>query len=271
MSGILSGRVAIITGAASGIGRATALLFAREGARLVIADRAAAIADTADLIRAEGGEAHAIEADAGQEADVAALVADAVRRFGGLDIAFANAGITGTAPGGFFDASPEQWAEVLRINLIGPFLMVKHAAPKIAERGGGAIIATASVAGLRSGAGPAPYSASKAGVINLVQTAAQQLAGTGVRVNAICPGLIETGMTRPIYEHARAEGKEGRLGMLNPMRRGGEPEEIAATALFLASTAASYVNGQAVVVDGGLSSSHPSSAGWVERALARSE
>ncbi len=121
----------------------------------------------------------------------------------------------------------------------------------------GSIICTASVAGLRSGAGCLPYSASKAGVISLVQTAANQLSGTGVRINAICPGLIETGMTRPIFDQARARGSERKIGQLNPLRRAGAPEEIAQTALFLASDAASYVNGQAIAVDGGLSSSHP--------------
>jgi NAD(P)-dependent dehydrogenase (short-subunit alcohol dehydrogenase family) len=125
------------------------------------------------------------------------------------------------------------------------------------QRGGGSIICTASVAGLRSGAGGAAYSASKAGVINLVQSAAQQLTGSGIRVNAICPGLIETGMTAPIYELARATGQEERVGELNPLGRGGAPEEIARAALFLASDESSYVNGTALVVDGGLSSSHP--------------
>jgi NAD(P)-dependent dehydrogenase (short-subunit alcohol dehydrogenase family) len=125
------------------------------------------------------------------------------------------------------------------------------------QRGGGSIICTASVAGLRSGAGGAAYSASKAGVINLVQTAAQQLSGSGVRVNAICPGLIETGMTQPMYDMARERGQAGRIGELNPLKRGGEAKEIAQAALFLASDESSYVNGSALVVDGGLSSSHP--------------
>jgi len=141
--------------------------------------------------------------------------------------------------------------------LIGPFLAIKHGAPHLKARGGGSIICTASVAGLRAGAGGAAYSASKAGVINLVQSASQQLSGTGVRVNAICPGLIETGMTRPIYDLARERGKADRLGELNPLARGGEPDEIAKAALFLASDESSYVNGQALVVDGGLSTSHP--------------
>ena len=124
-------------------------------------------------------------------------------------------------------------------------------------RSKGSIICTASVAGLRSGAGGSPYSASKAGVISLVQTTAYQLTGTNVRINAICPGLIETGMTRPIFDQARARGTEQKIGQLNPLRRPGAPIEIAYMALFLASDEASYVNGQAFPVDGALSSSHP--------------
>jgi NAD(P)-dependent dehydrogenase (short-subunit alcohol dehydrogenase family) len=258
MSGVLTGKVAIVTGAASGIGRASALLFAREGAAVVVADVAPSLAETAEAIEREQGRVVALRADAGSEADVIALVERASATFGGLDIFFANAGITGGVLGGYFDATPEIWMETLRVNLVGAFLAVKHGAPAIQERGGGAILCTASVAGLRAGAGPAPYSASKAGVINLVQTAAQELAGTGVRVNAICPGLIETNMTRFAYDEARAAGKEERIGRLNPLLRGGEPEEIAAAALFLASPAGSYINGHALVVDGGLSSSHPS-------------
>lgn len=257
MTGVLEGKVAIVTGAASGIGRATSLLFAAEGARVVAADVAEMVHSTVEEIRGQGGTAEGVCVDAGSEPDVEALIRRAVDQFGSLDVFYANAGTAGKVAGGYFDATPEDWLETLRINLVGPFLAVKHAAPKIAESGGGAIICTASVAGLRSGAGPAPYSASKAGVINLVQTAAQQLAGMGVRINAICPGLIETGMTRRTYESARAAGKEHKIGQLNPLGRGGEPEEIAAAALFLASPASSYVNGQALVVDGGLSSSHP--------------
>lgn len=246
-------KVVVVTGAASGIGRASARLFGEAGARVVACDISAAVEETvADM----GDRAVALAMDAGEEADVARAVALACERFGGIDIFYANAGISGGASG-IFETSAALWAEVLRVNLIGPALAIKHAAPRIAERGGGAILCTASVAGLRSGAGGAAYSASKAGVINLVQTAAQQLSTSNVRVNSICPGLIETGMTQRAFEHAREVGKEDRLGRLNPLRRAGAPEEIARVALFLASAAASYVNGQAWVVDGGLSSSHP--------------
>ena len=146
---------------------------------------------------------------------------------------------------------------VLRVNLVGPALAIKHAAPVMARHGAGAITCTASVAGLRAGAGPAAYSASKAGLINLVKVSALELAGSNVRVNAICPGLTETGMTQSVFDYAREAGKIDRVGRLNPLRRGAQPEELAKVALFLASDDASYVNGQAVAVDGGLSSSHP--------------
>lgn len=194
--------------------------------------------------------------DAGNEEDVLRTIALACDSFGGLDIMFANAGISG-GMANIFNTDVSLFSEVLRVNLIGPFLAIKHGAPRIAERGGGAIILTASVAGIRSGAGSPAYSASKAGVINLAQVSAQQLSGSNVRVNAICPGLTETGMTQSVFDYAREAGKIDRVGRLNPLRRGAQPEELAKVALFLASDDASYVNGQAVAVDGGLSSSHP--------------
>ncbi len=252
----LEGRTALITGAASGIGRASAKLFADEGANLILFDRAEEVHETARMVTDAGGKALTLIGDAGEERDVEAAVAHAVKEYGGLDIAFANAGVSGGLTA-LADQTGEFWLNLLRINLVGPFLVVKHASKAMAAKGKGSIICTASVAGLRSGAGGAPYSASKAGVISLVQTSSQQLAGTGIRVNAICPGLIETGMTAPMFDRARERGSEAKLGQLNPLRRAGQPVEIAKAALFLASDDASYVNGQAIVVDGGLSSSHP--------------
>jgi NAD(P)-dependent dehydrogenase (short-subunit alcohol dehydrogenase family) len=255
--GRLSGKRAIITGAASGIGRASLLLFAREGARVLAVDREVAALDAAVTeAAAAGGAALALAADAGDEASVADVVRRCVTEWGGVDAVFANAGVSGgRIP--LLEQTVEQWQEILRVNLIGPWLMIKHAAPAMIGQGGGSIVCTASVAALRANAGGSPYSASKAGVVSLIQTAANALLGTGVRVNAICPGLIETGMTRPIFDLARARGTESRIGQLNPLQRHGRPDEIAAAALFLASDESSYVNGQAFAVDGGLSSTHP--------------
>ncbi len=208
------------------------------------------------LIAAEGGQALAHAADVGDEAAVRAYLDKAREAFGGLDVVYANAGVSGGLTP-LLEQSVELWTETLRVNLIGPFLAIKHAAPAMIEKGGGAIVLTASVAGLRASAGGSPYAASKAGVISLAQTAANALSGTGVRVNAICPGLIETGMTKPVFDRARERGTQDKIGQLNPLKRAGQPHELAAMGLFLLSDEASYVNGQAFPVDGGLTASMP--------------
>jgi NAD(P)-dependent dehydrogenase (short-subunit alcohol dehydrogenase family) len=255
--GRLDGKRAIVTGAASGIGRAAAIRMAEEGASVLVVDVAeAGLAETEAAIEAAGGRAIAQAVDASEEAAVAAVVDRCVREWGGLEAMFANAGVTGPFEA-FFDLTADDWRRVVEVNLIGPFLAIKHAARVMRPAGHGSIVCTASVAGIRSGAGPTPYSATKAGVINMVRTTANQLAGTGVRVNAVCPGLIETGMTQPIFELARAAGKEHKIGQLNPLKRAGLPVEVATVVAFLASDDASYLNGQAIAVDGGLSSSHP--------------
>lgn len=252
----LEGKSVIITGAASGIGRAAALLFAAEGAKLIAVDRAEAVHDTAEQARQQGGTAQAMIADAGSEDDVKAMIAKAIASHGRLDALWANAGISGgLLP--LAEQSVEHWQDVLRINLIGPFLAIKHAMPHMIAQGAGALLCTASVAGLKAGASGHPYAASKAGVISLVQTTAYSLSGTGVRINAICPGLIETGMTKPVFDGARARGTEHKIGQLNPLKRAGQPHELATMGLFLLSDEASYVNGQAIAVDGGLSASMP--------------
>ncbi|EJF65174.1 NAD(P)-binding protein [Dichomitus squalens LYAD-421 SS1] len=265
----LKGKVCIITGVGSlkGIGRATALLFAHEGARhLYLADY-----DPTNLpeLKSTIGKAYpdvkvtVQQADAADEAAVAGLCKQALHDEGRLDVFFANAGI---APFALIeDLEAKQFIETMRVNSLSCLLAVKHASAAMKqtnpsrgkEYSGGSIILTASVAGLRSGAGSTDYSASKAAVNSIAQTAVYQLQRTDIRVNTICPGLIETGMTVGVFEPARARGNEGKIGQLNPLGRYGLPQEIAYVALFLASDESSYVNGQAWAVDGGLSSSHP--------------
>jgi NAD(P)-dependent dehydrogenase (short-subunit alcohol dehydrogenase family) len=254
--GRLEGKSVIITGAGSGIGRAASLLFTKEGARLIAVDRSDSVKETAKLVSDAGGIVEAVTADAGSENDVKSFIAKAVSKYGKLDVIWANAGISGgLVP--LADQTVDHWQEILRINLIGPFLAIKYAMPHMTAQKHGAIICTASVAGLKSGASGHPYAASKAGVISLVQTTAYSLSGTGVRINAVCPGLIETGMTKPIFDNARERGTDGKIGQLNPLKRAGQPHELAAMGLFLASDEASYVNGQAFPVDGGLTASMP--------------
>jgi NAD(P)-dependent dehydrogenase (short-subunit alcohol dehydrogenase family) len=256
VSGTLQGKVAVVTGAGSGIGRASARLFAAEGARVLAADLSESVDETVRAIVAAGGQAIARRVDVSKPAEVTAMIEAAKQEFGGLDVVYANAGISG---GGerLLQITPEMFQQVLGVNLLGVFYTVQAAAAHMVEQRKGSLIMTASVAGMRANAAGIPYSASKAGVISLAQTIANDLRGTGVRINAICPGLIETGMTQPVFDYARARGNEGRLGQLCLLARAGAPEEIAKVALFLASDAASYVHGQAIPVDGGLSSTHP--------------
>ena len=254
--GRLEGKSVIITGAGSGIGRAAALLFTKEGAKLIAVDRSEAVKDTVERVRKAGGTAEAVMADAGSEKDVIGFIDKALSAYGRLDAIWANAGISGgLVP--LAEQTVEHWQEILRINLIGPFLAIKYAMPHMIAQKSGAIVLTASVAGLKSGASGHPYAASKAGVISLVQTTAYSLSGTGVRINAVCPGLIETGMTKPLFDNARQRGTEQKNGQHNPLKRAGQPHELAAMGLFLASDEASYVNGQAIPVDGGLTASMP--------------
>ncbi|KAJ2986006.1 hypothetical protein NUW58_g2762 [Xylaria curta] len=264
----VEGKVVIITGANSmmGIGRATAHLFAEGGAKAVyICDydsknlethkrEITSLYPTVDI--------HVRQFDAADEKAVKDVVDHAIGKYGRLDVFFANAGIIGPV-GAFMDINKDDFMKVLDTNTASVFLAAKFAAPAMMKTSpektsaSGSIIGTASVAGLRSNAGPAPYSASKAAVVSLAQSISYQLAGTGIRINSICPGLIETGMTAPTFESARARGTEGKIGQLNPLKRAGVADEVARVVLFLGSDEASYVNGQAWAVDGGLSAGHP--------------
>ena len=254
--GKLDGRVAIVTGGASGIGEATVKLFHAEGARVVAAD----VQDARGKRLAEELGAGVVyqHADVSQEADVKALVDRVVGEFGRLDCLFNNAGFVGAR--GPIDTIPvDEFDLTLGVLLRGVFLGMKHAAPVMKQQGSGSIISTASVAGLQAGFGPHPYSAAKAAVVQLTRTVATELGESGVRVNCICPGGIAT----PLLASAFGEG-EAALGTLRnllalaqPIRRPGLPEDIARAALWLASDDASFVNGQAIVVDGGLTSGRP--------------
>lgn len=245
----LAGKVALITGAGSGMGRAAAALFAREGAKVAAVDiNAAAAQETAAAIVGEGGDAFALRVDVANSEDARSMCDETVRRYGGLDIEYNNAGIEGE--GGFLaQLSEEAFDRVISINLRGVWLGMKYAMPHLIKRGGGAIINTASVAGIVGIKGAAAYCAAKAGVIALTRVGAIEYGRYQIRVNCICPGVIDT----PMVERVSGQGgvtaqANDRLSLLG---RIGKAEEIARTALFLASDDAPFATGAPFVIDGG--------------------
>jgi len=252
MTGMLDGKVALVTGGGNGIGRETALLFAREGARVAVADYEAESArDTVALINGSGGQAISLSGDVTVAAQVQAMLDGVIAAYGRLDCAFNNAGIAGHQ----VDASGQlthEWSEasfdrMIQVNLKGVWLCMKHEIPVLRAGGGGAIVNTASIAGLLGLRTSSAYVAAKHGVIGLTKTAAVEYAEEGIRVNAVCPGYIATRMTAPTRE-TRAEAIIART----PMRRYGEPREIAEMVVWPCSARASYVTGAAYEVDGGL-------------------
>ncbi len=248
----LTGRVAVITGAGTGIGRATALLFAREGAKVVVnyAHSEDEANEVVQKIKAFGGEAFAIKADVSKEAEVKKMIDETIKKYKKIDILFNNAGIELQKP--ITLTSEEEWDRVLAINLKGMFLCSKHAIPKMEANKKGVIINTASVAGLVGSANLSAYCASKGGVVLLTKTLALELAHQNIRVNCICPGAIETPMIRRFIEQSPDPKEfEQQLNDMHPLGRMGRPEEIAQAALFLASDESSFITGHALAVDGG--------------------
>ena len=243
---MLKGKVAIVTGGASGIGRATAILFAREGAKIVIADyNPKGSQETREMIKEEGGKATFIETDVSKPGDVERMVEETVRIYGRLDILFNNAGIGETAK--VTEASLDHWERVLAINLRGVFLGCKYAIPKMIENGGGSIIDNASILAEVGFSEAAAYSASKHGVVGLTKTIALDYAADGIRANTVCPGFIRTPMVTEGLDQQTREY----IATLHPLARMGEPEEVAEAALFLASERSSFITGTCLFVDGG--------------------
>lgn len=246
------GKVALVTGGGSGIGRATSLTFAREGATVVVADaNAEGGEETVRMIQEAAGTATFVYADVSKAFEVEALVTHVVEVYGTLDCAFNNAGISGGGHRQTHEYPEEVWDQVISINLTGVWLCMKYEIPQMLKQRGGVIVNTASIAGLvGSRMGSAAYSASKHGVIGLTKTAALEYATQGIRVNCVCPGVIRSPMSEPLLRAAPEQEREAIAR--HPIGRLGHPQEIAEVVVWLCSEAAAFVTGHPMVVDGGL-------------------
>ncbi|TKD71284.1 SDR family NAD(P)-dependent oxidoreductase [Pseudalkalibacillus hwajinpoensis] len=244
----LQDKVAIVTGGGGGIGRATALRFASEGAKVVVSDiHAESGEESVDQITKMGGDAIFVRTDTSMEGDMKALVEECEKQYGGLDIFFNNAGVSNEEVK-LVDISVDEWDRVVSINLKGVFMGMKYAIPAMEKRNGGAIVNTSSLLGFKGKKYMAPYNASKGGVITLTKNAALEYGAKNIRVNAVCPGVIDTNIVTPWKEDDR---KWPIISKANALKRVGQPEEIANAVLFLVSDEASYVTGTSLLVDGG--------------------
>jgi NAD(P)-dependent dehydrogenase (short-subunit alcohol dehydrogenase family) len=251
MSQLLEGKVALITGGTSGIGRATAVAFAREGATVVVSGRREKEGqETVQLVLAIGGHARFVAADVSDEKQVAALVDKVVATFGRLDVAFNNAGIEGV-PAPISDATAAQYNQIFDINVKGVFLSMKYEIPAMLKTGGGAIVNTASVLGSVAVPGFGLYSATKHAVLGLTKAAALEVAGQGLRINAVSPAAIETDMVKRTFGNDSESPERKHLAAAHPVGRLGLPEEIASAVVYLCSPQASFVTGTDLHVDGG--------------------
>jgi NAD(P)-dependent dehydrogenase (short-subunit alcohol dehydrogenase family) len=249
-NGSYTGKVAFVTGAASGIGRATALAFAREGASVLVADVSEqGNEETARMIEKEGGRAIAVRCDVTQAKDVKAALAKTIEAFGRLDFAFNNAGVEPKKLVATAELEEEEWNRIIDTNLRGVFLCMKHEIPLILKQGGGAIVNTSSGAGIIGIKGSPAYTAAKHGVIGLTRAAALDYAAQNIRVNVVCPGYIDT----PMMSRYTGDTPEGRAKVIaeEPVGRMGTPEEIAEAVIWLCSDAAAFMIGHAMVIDGG--------------------